>query len=267
MQQYGSNIVGGVTPAKEGITVNGVPVFNTIKRAVSETGASAAIIMVPPPFAADSIMEAADAGIRLCVAITDGIPAQDMIKVKRYMLRYREANSMRLLGPNCAGIVSPGECLLGIMPGNIYQCGSIGIISRSGTLGYEAAAQLTEHGLGVSTSVGIGGDQITGSTFEDILRLFAQDDQTEAVVLLGEVGGPQEAQAAELIKEGFEKPVVSYIAGATVPAGRSLGHAGAIIDAFGDQVADKAGMLREVGAVIAEDPASIGRTVRQILDW
>lgn len=265
MLEYGTSIVGGVTPGKGGSAVHDVPIFNTVKEAVEATGANAAMIMVPPPFAADSIMEVADASISLCVAITDGIPAQDMIKVKRYMRRYREENRMRLLGPNCAGIITPGESLLGIMPAQIFAPGRVGIISRSGTLGYEAAAQLQEAGLGVSTSVGIGGDQITGSTFHDILDLFAADEATDAVVLLGEIGGPQEAQAAEFIKNGFEKPVVAYVAGAAAPTGRSLGHAGAIITAFAETADEKVDMLREAGVVVAEDAASIGSAVVQVV--
>lgn len=265
MLEYGTKIVGGVAPGKGGTFVNDLPVFNTQKEAVQATGASTAVVMVPPPFAADAIMESADAGIKLCVAITDGIPAQDMIKVKRYMMRYREANSMRLLGPNCSGVICPGQSLVGIMPANVYQPGSIGIISRSGTLGYEAAAQLRTVGLGVSTSVGIGGDQITGSTFLDILRLFADDDATDVVLLIGEIGGPQEADAAEFIRSGFNKPVVAYVAGSSAPEGRSLGHAGAIITAFGERADVKAGLLKEVGAVIAEDPTLLGETVLELI--
>ena len=265
MLDYGTNLVGGVTPGKGGTCVNDLPVFNTQKEAVQATGASTAIVIVPPPFAADAIMESADAGIRLCVAVTDGIPAQDMIKVKRYMMRYREANRMRLLGPNCAGVICPGKSLAGIMPAEVYQPGSVGIISRSGTLGYEAALQLKAVGLGVSTGVGIGGDQITGSTFLDILSLFADDEATEVVLLIGEIGGPQEAQAAEFIRDGFNKPVVAYVAGSSAPEGRSLGHAGAIITAFGERADVKASLLKEVGAVIAEDPTLLGSSVLEII--
>ncbi len=265
MLDYGTRVVGGITPGKGGGNIAGLPVFNTVKEATTATTATACIIMVPPPFAADAIMESADAGIRLCAAITDGIPAQDMIKVKRYMLRYREANSMRLLGPNCAGVISPGKSLMGVMPDAIYSPGVVGIVSRSGTLGYEAASQLNAVGLGVSTSVGIGGDQITGSSFLDILKLFDADDETKAVVLLGEIGGPQEAEAARYIKDSFSKPVVAYIAGTSAPVGRSLGHAGAIITAFDDRADEKASVLRDSGAIIAEDPASIGTTVKSAL--
>ncbi|MGH1538905.1 MAG: succinate--CoA ligase subunit alpha [Arenicella sp.] len=264
MIEYGTNIVGGVTPGKGGASVEGVPVFNTVKEAVAETGATACVVMVPPPFAADSIMEAADGGIRLCVAITDGIPAQDMIRVKRYMRRYREANRMTLLGPNCAGIISPGKALLGIMPGNIYKPGNVGVVARSGTLGYEAAAQMNDLGIGISTSVGIGGDPINGSSFLDIIKLFDADDDTDIVVLVGEIGGPQEAEAAEYIRDHMSKPVVAYVAGLTAPKGRTMGHAGAIISAFGESANEKVEILREVGAVIAPNPSEIGNTVASV---
>ncbi len=231
MLAYGTNLVGGVTPGKGGSNVHGVPVFNTMKEAVEKTGATASLVFVPPPFAADSIMEAADAGIKTCVAITDGIPAQDMIRVKRYMRRYRAEARMRLIGPNCAGVISPGKALLGIMPGNIYLPGRVGIVGRSGTLGYEAAAQMKELGIGVSTSVGIGGDPINGSSFKDILELFEADPETDAVVMIGEIGGPQEAEAAEYIRAHMSKPVVAYVAGLSAPKGRRMGHAGC--DHFG----------------------------------
>jgi len=234
MLAYGTKVVGGVTPGKGGTTHLGLPVFNSVRDAVRDTGASASIVFVPPPFAADSIMEAADAGIRLCVAITDGIPAQDMIQVKRYMRRYKAENRMQLIGPNCAGVISPGKALLGIMPGHIYQPGAVGIVGRSGTLGYEAAAQMQALGIGVSTSVGIGGDPINGSSFKDILELFEQDPETKAVIMIGEIGGPQEAEAAAFIRDHMSKPVVGYIAGLTAPKGRRMGHAGAIISAFGE---------------------------------
>jgi malate-CoA ligase subunit alpha len=265
MLEYGTNIVGGVTPGKAGTSIHGVPVFNTVNEAVQETGATASVVMVPPPFAADSIMEAADSSIRLAVAITDGIPAQDMIKVKRYMRRYREANRMTLLGPNCAGIISPGKSLLGIMPGHIFKAGNVGIIGRSGTLGYEAASQLQELGIGISTSVGIGGDPINGSSFLDILKLFNKDSDTKLVVLVGEIGGPQEAEAAEYIRDSMIKPVVAYVAGLTAPKGRTMGHAGAIISAFGESADEKVEILREVGATIAPNPSEIGCTVASVL--
>lgn len=223
MIEYGTNIVGGVTPGKGGSKHLDKPVFDTVKDAVSETGAKASIIFVPPPFAADSIMEAADAGIKYCVCITDGIPAHDMIRVKRYMLRYREADKMVLTGPNCAGTISPGKSMLGIMPGNIYMEGNIGIIGRSGTLGYEAASQLKAEGIGVSTSVGIGGDPINGSSFRDHLARFEEDPETLAVVMIGEIGGPQEADAAKFYKENMKTPVMGYIAGLTAPKGRTMG--------------------------------------------
>ena len=265
MMEYGTNIVGGVTPGKGGEKIHGVPVFNTVKEAVAQTDATACVVMVPPPFAADSIMEAADGGIRLCVAITDGIPAQDMIRVKRYMRRYRAENKMTLLGPNCAGIISPGKALLGIMPGHIYQSGNVGIVARSGTLGYEAAAQMQELGIGISTSVGIGGDPINGSSFLDILRMFDQDDGTDLVVMIGEIGGPQEAEAAEFIHHGMSKPVVAYVAGLSAPKGRRMGHAGAIISAFGESADEKVEILRDVGATIAPTPSEIGSTVASLM--
>jgi malate-CoA ligase subunit alpha len=265
MRDYGTNVVGGVTPGKGGASVDGVPVFNTVKEAVEKTGATASIVFVPPPFAADSIMEAADAGIRLCVAITDGIPSQDMIQVKRYMRRYRAENRMTLIGPNCAGVITPGKALLGIMPGHIYQPGHVGIVGRSGTLGYEAAAQMKELGIGVSTSVGIGGDPINGSSFRDILELFERDPDTHAVVMIGEIGGPQEAEAAEFVRDQMSKPVIAYIAGLSAPKGRRMGHAGAIISAFGESANEKVEILREVGVAISPTPAEIGSTVATVL--
>jgi len=265
MKEYGTNVVGGVTPGKGGATEQGVPVFNTVKEAVEKTGATASIVFVPPPFAADSIMEAADAGIRLCVAITDGIPSQDMIQVKRYMRRYRAENRMCLVGPNCAGVISPGKALLGIMPGHIYQPGHVGVVGRSGTLGYEAASQMKELGIGISTSVGIGGDPINGSSFRDILELFEKDPDTHAVVMIGEIGGPQEAEAAEYVRNHMSKPVIAYVAGLSAPKGRKMGHAGAIISAFGESASEKVEILREVGVTISPTPAEIGSTVQAVL--
>ena len=265
MIEYGTNVVGGVVPGKSGETVEGVPVFNTVKDAVNETGAEASLVFVPPPFAADSIMEAADAGIKYCVCITDGIPAQDMIRVKRYMRRYPKDKRMVLTGPNCAGTISPGKALLGIMPGHIYLEGNVGIVGRSGTLGYEAAAQLKELGLGVSTSVGIGGDPINGSSFRDILERFENDDQTDVIAMIGEIGGPQEAEAAEYIRDHITKPVVAYVAGLTAPKGRTMGHAGAIISAFGESASEKVEILSAVGVTVAENPAVIGSTIASVM--
>lgn len=265
MMDYGTNIVGGVVPGKGGEVVDGVPVFDTVKQAVEATGAKASIVFVPPPFAADSIMEAADGGIRYCVCVTDGIPAQDMIRVKRYMYRYPQAKRMVLTGPNCAGTISPGKALLGIMPGHIYLKGTVGIIGRSGTLGYEAAAQLKELGLGVSTSVGIGGDPINGSSFRDILEWFENDPETEVIAMIGEIGGPQEAEAAEYIQKHVTKPVVAYVAGLTAPKGRTMGHAGAIISAFGESASEKVEILSAAGVTVAENPAVIGETIARVL--
>lgn len=245
--------------------VHNVPVFDTIKEAVEKTEATAAIVFVPPPFAADSIMEAADAGLKLCVAITDGIPAKDMIRVKRYMRRYARENRMQLVGPNCAGIISPGKSLLGIMPGHIYLPGHIGVVGRSGTLGYEAAAQMKDLGIGISTSVGIGGDPINGSSFRDILELFENDPDTHAVMMIGEIGGPQEAEAAAYIREHMTKPVAAYVAGLSAPKGRRMGHAGAIIQAFGESASEKVELLRDAGVAISPSPSEIGRTMESLL--
>lgn len=265
MIAYGTNVVGGVVPGKGGQTVEGVPVFDTVEDAVKATGAEASLVFVPPPFAADSIMEAADGGIRYCVCITDGIPAQDMIRVKRYMYRYPKERRMVLTGPNCAGTISPGKAFLGIMPGHIYLPGHVGIIGRSGTLGYEAAAQLKEHGIGVSTSVGIGGDPINGSSFKDILERFEQDDDTHVICMIGEIGGPQEAEAAEYIRDHVTKPVIAYVAGLTAPKGRTMGHAGAIISAFGESASEKVEILSAAGVTVAPNPAVIGDTIASVL--
>ncbi len=266
MLNYGTNVVGGVVPGKGGETVEGVSVFDTVKQAVEATGADASLVFVPPPFAADSIMEAADAGIRYCVCITDGIPAQDMIRVKRYMYRYPKEKRMVLTGPNCAGTISPGKALLGIMPGHIYLPGNVGIIGRSGTLGYEAAAQLKERGIGVSTSVGIGGDPINGSSFKDILQRFEEDEDTHIIAMIGEIGGPQEAEAAEFIRDHITKPVVAYVAGLTAPKGRTMGHAGAIISAFGESASEKVEILSAAGVTVAENPAVIGETIARVME-
>ena len=265
MIEYGTNIVGGVTPGRGGTTHQGLPVFDTVKDAVATTGAEASIVFVPPPFAADAIMEAADGGLRTCVCITDGIPAQDMMRVKRYMRRYKADKRMQLIGPNCAGVISPGKALLGIMPGHIYKEGEVGIIGRSGTLGYEAASQLKAEGIGVSTSVGIGGDPINGSSFKDHLAAFEEDPQTQVVVMIGEIGGPQEAAAAEFTRDHMTKPVVGYIAGLTAPKGRTMGHAGAIVSAAGESAKEKVDILRACGVTVVERPSEFGSTVGQVL--
>lgn len=265
MIEYGTNVVGGVTPGKGGSKHLDRPVFDTVKDAVQATGAEASIIFVPPPFAADGIMEAADAGIKYCVCITDGIPAHDMIRVKRYMRRYRAHEKMVLTGPNCAGTISPGKAMMGIMPGHIYMQGNVGIIGRSGTLGYEAASQMKAMGIGVSTSVGIGGDPINGSSFRDHLALFEEDPETVAVVMIGEIGGPQEADGAQFFKENMKKPVLGYIAGLTAPKGRRMGHAGAIISAFGESAAEKVEILQECGVTVIPNPSAFGETVKEVL--
>ena len=265
MIAYGTNVVGGVVPGKGGETVHGVPVFNTVKEAVDATNAQASLVFVPPPFAADSIMEAADAGIEYCVCITDGIPAQDMIRVKRYMMRYPKERRMVLTGPNCAGTISPGKAMLGIMPGHIFLQGHVGIVGRSGTLGYEAAAQLKELGIGVSSSVGIGGDPINGSSFRDILERFENDPDTHVIAMIGEIGGPQEAEAAAYVRDHISKPVVAYVAGLTAPKGRTMGHAGAIISAFGESASEKVEILTAAGVIVAENPAVIGKTIASVM--
>ncbi len=266
MISYGSNIVGGVTPGKGGSKHHNLPVFNTVKDAVNQTGADASILFVPPAFAADSAMEAADAGIKICVAIVDGIPSHDMIRIKRYMRRYTKSEKMTLVGPNCAGIISPGKSMLGIMPGHIYKEGRIGIISRSGTLGYEAAQQLKNLNIGVSTSVGIGGDPINGSSFRDIIEKFENDNETDAVLMIGEIGGPQEVAAGEFAKENMKKPVIAYIAGLTAPKGRVMGHAGAIVSAYGESAIEKVEILKECGIIISKNPSVMGDTVKSVLE-
>ena len=265
MIKYGSNVVGGVTPGKGGSKHLNLPVFNTVKEAVKNTGATASILFVPPAFAADSAMEAADAGIKSCVAIVDGIPSHDMIRIKRYMRRYSKSEKMSLVGPNCAGIISPGKSMLGIMPGHIYKEGKIGIVSRSGTLGYEAAQQLKDLEIGVSTSVGIGGDPINGSSFRDIIEKFENDDETIAVLMIGEIGGPQEVEAGQFAKENMSKPVIAYIAGLTAPKGRVMGHAGAIVSAYGESAIEKVELLKECGVTISKNPSVMGETVKKVL--
>lgn len=265
MIAYGANVVGGVTPGKGGRRHLDRPVFDTVKDAVAATGADASILFVAPPFCADAIMEAADAGLRLVCAITDGIPAQDMMRVKRYLRRYPRERRTMLVGPNCAGIISPGRSMLGIMPPHIYREGNIGIVSRSGTLGYEAAAQLSELGLGVSTSVGIGGDPINGSSFLDHLALFEKDADTHAVMMIGEIGGPQEAEAAAWIEHNMTKPVIGYVAGLTAPKGRRMGHAGAIISSAGDSAGEKAEIMRGHGLTVAPSAGALGTTVAEVM--
>ena len=264
--KYGSNVVGCVTPGKGGSKHLNLPVFNTVKDAVKHTGATASILFVPPAFAADSAMEAADAGIKTCVAIVDGIPSHDMIRIKRYMRRYTRSDKMTLVGPNCAGIISPGQSMLGIMPGHIYKQGRIGIISRSGTLGYEAAQQLKNLNIGVSTSVGIGGDPINGSSFRDVIEKFEEDYETDAVLMIGEIGGPQEVAAGEFAKENMKKPVIAYIAGLTAPKGRVMGHAGAIVSAYGESAIEKVEILKECGIEISKNPSVMGDTVKLVLN-
>ncbi len=263
--EYGTNIVCGVTPGKGGTTHLGLPVFDTVKAAVRATGATASGIFVPAPFCADAIMEAADAGVQLIVCITDGIPAQDMMRVKRYMLRYPRDRKPTLIGPNCAGVISPGKAMIGIMPGSIYTPGRVGIVSRSGTLGYEAASQMQALGIGVSTSVGIGGDPINGSSFVDMLQRFETDEGTDAVMMIGEIGGPQEAEASIWARDHMSKPVVGYVAGLSAPRGRRMGHAGAIISAFGDSALEKAEIMRNSGLTVAASPAELGLAMQQAL--
>jgi len=265
MIAYGTKVVGGVTPGKGDQTHLGRPVFNTVADAVEATGATASITFVAPAYCADAIMEGADAGLRLICAITDGIPAQDMMRVKRYLRRYPKERRTLLVGPNCAGIISPGKAMLGIMPGHIYARGSVGVVSRSGTLGYEAAEQLKALGLGISTSVGIGGDPINGSSFLDHLALFEEDPETEAVLIIGEIGGPQEAEAAEWIRDNMTKPVVGYVAGLTAPKGRRMGHAGAIISNKGDSAAEKTEIMRSFGLAVAPTPGELGSTMAKVL--
>ena len=265
MINYGSNVVGGITPGKGGQKHLGLPVFNTVKEAVQQVVAEATIIFVPPAFAADSIMEAADAGIKYCVAITDGIPTQDMMTVKSFLRRFPKEERMILTGPNCAGTISPGRAMLGIMPGHIYMPGRVGVVGRSGTLGYEAADQMKALGIGISTSVGIGGDPINGSSHRDILELFEQDSETDLVLMIGEIGGPQEVDAGIFSKENMNKPLIAYIAGLTAPEGRRMGHAGAIISSTGESASEKVAMLRDLGVTICPTPSAMGATVAGML--
>ena len=257
MIDYGTNVVGGVTPGKGGQEHMGKPVFDTVEAAVKATGADTSVIFVPPAFAADAIMEAAEAGIGLVVCITEGIPVADMVKVKEYL----KDKITRLIGPNCPGIISPGEAKVGIMPGFIHEKGVIGIVSRSGTLTYEAVDQVTKQGLGQSTCIGIGGDPIVGTTTLDAVKLLMADDQTKGIIMIGEIGGSMEADAAYWIKENGTKPVVGFIAGQTAPKGRRMGHAGAIIGGKGDTAAAKMEIMKECGIAVVESPAHIGKTI------
>jgi len=261
MIEYGTNIVGGVTPNKGGTTHLDRPVFNTVEQAVKETSADVSIIFVPPAFASDAIMEAADAGIALIVCITEGIPVQDMVKVKNYLLDSKS----RLIGPNCPGIITADECKVGIMPGFIFKKGKIGIVSKSGTLTYEAADQVAKVGLGISTAIGIGGDPIIGTTTKEAVELFMNDAETDGIVMIGEIGGGMEAEAARWIKENNRKPVVGFIAGQTAPAGRRMGHAGAIVGGAEDTAAAKMKILSECGVHVVASPADIGKTIAGVM--
>lgn len=258
---YGTKIVGGVTPGKGGTKIDGIPVFNTVWEAVRETGANASMIFVPAAFAADAIIEAVDAGIEVVVCITEGIPPLDMVKVKGFM----KDKKSRLIGPNCPGIITPGECKIGIMPGYIHKPGSVGVVSRSGTLTYEAVAQLTVRGIGQSTCVGIGGDPVCGSTFVDILKLFEEDPHTEAVMLIGEIGGTAEEEAAEFVKHHMTKPVVGFVAGRTAPKGKRMGHAGAIISGGKGTALEKIKAFMDAGIHVVESPADMGEKMAEVL--
>jgi succinyl-CoA synthetase alpha subunit len=261
MVEYGTNVVGGVTPGKGGTVHEGVPVFNTVEDAVREAGANASVIYVPPPFAADAIIEAADAGLPLVVCITEGIPALDMVKVKRFL----EGKQTRLVGPNCPGVISPGKCKVGIMPGHIHKEGRVGVVSRSGTLTYEAVGQLSALGLGQSTAIGIGGDPVIGTTHSDALALFEADPETEGIVMIGEIGGTAEEEAASYAKAHVTKPIVAFIAGQTAPPGRRMGHAGAIIAGGKGTAAEKMRALEEAGIRVVHSPADIGQAMKEAL--
>jgi succinyl-CoA synthetase alpha subunit len=260
-KEYGSQMVAGVTPGKGGTSFEGIPIFDTVRRAVAQTGANASVIYVPPPFAADAIIEAADADIPLIICITEGVPVRDMVRVKRYLVGRRSL----LLGPNCPGLITPGECKIGIMPGHIHRPGKIGVVSRSGTLTYEAVDQLTRLGMGQSTCVGIGGDPVHGFEFTDILEMFNRDSGTEAVVMIGEIGGSAEEEAAAWIKNNMKKPVAGFIAGQTAPPGKRMGHAGAIISGGKGTASEKIAAMTAAGIRMAPSPALIGRTMQEAL--
>ena len=261
-KQYGTQMVGGVVPGKGGTEFEGIPIFDTVEQARKTTGANATVIYVPPPFAADAILEAVAAGIELVICITEGVPVLDMVKVKRYM----RGTSSRLIGPNCPGVITPGECKIGIMPGYIHKAGDIGVVSRSGTLTYEAVYQLTQLGIGQSSCVGIGGDPIIGTGFIDVLKLFNQDSGTRAVIMIGEIGGTAEEETAQFVKQNMNKPVVAFIAGQTAPKGRRMGHAGAIISGGRGTAADKIAALKASGIEVAMSPAELGITMKRTLD-
>lgn len=261
-REYGTQMVAGVTPGKGGSSFEGIPIFDTVSKAVAETGANASVIYVPPPFAADAMIEAADAGIPLIICITEGVPVRDMIRVKRYLA----GRSSQLLGPNCPGVITPGECKIGIMPGHIHRPGKIGVVSRSGTLTYEAVDQLTRLGLGQSSCVGIGGDPVHGFDFVDILDLFNRDSATEAVVMIGEIGGSAEEEAAQWITAHMKKPVAGFIAGQTAPAGKRMGHAGAIISGGKGTAREKIEAMKSAGIRMAPSPALIGQTMREAME-